>query len=519
MGSPKRALIVISLAGTLGILLPAALLLALLWQQTIRAEEHRLAQLSQELAAQTEAAIVDAISLLQSLNAGTPEPCSVDHLETLQNEALARPHVRAIGFWRAIERLCGVGLIQGQALMPPQASRIYDSGLVAWWPNETTTTAGTALFLMRFGNHDIAIDPRLLINPGLLERKQVVLWVEGMIMSSFPDDATLPAPDSVPLGLTVQRAERQIISRSSLGSTFPIEIIAAQSMDEFWQRYRPLLTGVGSVGLALSVLWLIPVWRYLSHQFSVQMALRAAINGRRISASYQPIVDLSSGRCIGAEVLGRWTEGNGSSISPDIFVPLAEKAGMGTELTLAVLERMLADLADWQAVDPGLVYHLNLTEQDLTEPRFSQRLQQMLRSAGLPPERLELEITERALLDTDQVRERVAELRGRGHPISIDDFGTGFSSLSYLQRFQLDTLKIDKSFVDALATEAVTSSVILPIIDMARSLGLAVIAEGIEARGQVDWLLAHGVTRGQGYWYSPPLAGKAFETWYLETLQ
>jgi sensor c-di-GMP phosphodiesterase-like protein len=110
----------------------------------------------------------------------------------------------------------------------------------------------------------------------------------------------------------------------------------------------------------------------------------------------------------------------------------------------------------------------------------------------------------------------VAELRQRGHSIAIDDFGTGFSSLSYLQKFQLDTLKIDKSFVDSLQTESVTSSVIRPIIDMGLALNLEIIAEGIESIDQIKWLSDHGVEYGQGYWYSAPLDSAGFKAWCSE---
>jgi sensor c-di-GMP phosphodiesterase-like protein len=494
------------------------LVLWVIWEQTIIAEEDRLIRLSEDLAAQTEQAIVDARNLLARLNEQTVEPCSQSHLLKLQNEALSRPHVRAIGYWQAAERLCGAGLVQGQRLTPERASRIYDSGVIAWWPGPATTAGDVALFLMRFGNHDIAIDPRLLITPGQLDGKQVALWVEGLKMSAFPENGVFPSPNELPEGLLVDRAGNRIVSRVSLGSLFPIEVVALQDLDDFWNRNRTLIIGIVGIGLALMLVWLALLWRYLSRQLSLEAALRSAIDSGRVHAVYQPVVELDTGRCVGAEVLGRWTEKNGDTVSPEIFVPLAERAGMGTRLTLTILEDLLEHLADWPE-DDQTVYHLNLTEDDLTRPQFSQRLQERLDHHGVAAQRIALEITERALLDSERIRHRVMELRKRGHSIAIDDFGTGFSSLAYLQKFELDTLKVDKTFVDSLQTEAVTSRVIQPIIDLARALNLEVIAEGIETGEQVTWLASRKVKYGQGYWYSPPLDGPAFKDWYLERKQ
>jgi len=515
MGSSRHALLTVGLIGAIGVAMPVALLVYVMWQQTVIVEEERLVRLSEDLAAQTESAIVDARDLLERLNQRDFEPCSQDHLLTLQNEALSRTHLRAIGYWEAADRLCGAGLVQGQRLTPQRASRIYDSGVVAWWPSADTTAGDVALFLMRLGNHDVAIDPRLLITPGQLDGKRVALWVEGLKMSAFPPEGDFPEPAQLPKGLMVDQERDQIISRISLGSLFPIEVVAIQSFDDFWDRYRLPLAAIGGIGLLLMLAWIGLVWRVLNRQLSLENALRSAMDSGRVHAVYQPVVDLQTGRCVGAEVLARWTEKNGESISPEIFVPLAEKAGLGTRLTITVLEETLAHLADWPG-DDGLVYHLNLTEQDLVVPHFSGHLQKKLERYKIAPERIALEITERALLDCDQIRQKVRDFRRRGHAIAIDDFGTGFSSLAYLQKFELDTLKIDKTFVDSLQTESVTSSVIGPIIDLGRTLGLEIIAEGIESADQVAWLTERGVKYGQGYWVSPPMEGEAFRKWCLE---
>jgi len=129
---------------------------------------------------------------------------------------------------------------------------------------------------------------------------------------------------------------------------------------------------------------------------------------------------------------------------------------------------------------------------------------------------IKLEITERALVNSDTGRRVICTLREQGHEVAIDDFGTGYSSLSYLESFELDTLKIDKSFVDTIGTEAVTSHVIHHVIELAKSLDLSIVAEGIETEEQAKWLKSRGVRYGQGYLYSEPLSALEFEEFFGE---
>jgi sensor c-di-GMP phosphodiesterase-like protein len=133
------------------------------------------------------------------------------------------------------------------------------------------------------------------------------------------------------------------------------------------------------------------------------------------------------------------------------------------------------------------------------------------------PTSIKLEITERAMVDTDASRDVIRNFRRRGHQIAIDDFGTGYSSLGYLQTLELDTLKIDKSFVDAIGTEAVTHHVIGHVIEMAKSLQLDIVAEGIEAGHQAEWLIEQGVEYGQGYFYSRPLPRSEFLEYFRKS--
>lgn len=493
-----------------------------IWNESVTAEEQRLGLLARKLGEDVEQTVVEARDMLDRLNKFGGEACSGPHLKAMQNAAIARPHIRAIGYWRAAERLCGVGLIRGTELMPSQADRIYESGVIAWWPGRQTEVGGVQFFLMRYGEHDVAIDPRLLLDTGVVEDLKAGLWMEGLRMAAHPREAELPALDAVPPGLTVDTEHGRVISRFSLGTVFPIDIVAVEPLANFRDRYLPMVAGVTALGLLLISLWIYLVFRYSRYQLSLGAELREAIAEDRLLVHYQPIVELAGGRCIGAEALVRWQRDGGSLVRPDVFIPLAEKEGLLPRVTRSVLHRIVTDVGSLLCDEPDLSISLNLGRDDLESVELLQALEDELGTAGISPSAITLEITERALINSDAARASIRQLRQRGHQVAIDDFGTGYSSLSYLETFEIDTLKIDKTFVDAIETDTNTdtdphintSNVITHVIEMAHSLNLATVAEGIEHAYQAEWLREQGVTCGQGFHFSEPLSASRFMRYY-----
>lgn len=499
----------------LGTVALSAGLLALLWIETYDAEKARAGNLATTLGEHTEAILVDTRDLLARLDQLTAPRCSIEHLEALQQAAITRPHLRALGHWRATERLCGVGFVASAGLRPPKADRIYDSGVLAWWPGPHTEVGGVPLFLMRFGQHDAAIDPRQLIDPAILQDRSAALWVEGLQMISTPAGAVLPHPDTLKQGLLVDADTQRLVSRFSQNEVFPIDVVAVEPFSQFWSRQRSLLAVGSALALILLVGWLIMLWRTLRWRLSPEHALRRALRDGRIVAHYQPVIEFSSGTCVGAEALARWEHEDGHLVRPDAFLPVAEQCGLTGSITRSMLNAVLVDLPALLALAPQATINLNLAPQDLESDAFGKLLDEGLRRTGLPPSAIKLEITERGLVNSDRARALIRRFRHNGHQVAVDDFGTGYSSLSYLQSFELDILKIDKTFVDAIGTEAATSQVIVHVIEMARALGLDLVAEGVESQAQATWLAQHGVRYGQGYLYSPALPAAAFHI-YLQ---
>ena len=244
--------------------------------------------------------------------------------------------------------------------------------------------------------------------------------------------------------------------------------------------------------------------------------LRAAIGGRRgLELHYQPQVDLRDGSLLGAEALLRWRRNDGSLIPPENFVALAEYSGLMVELGAWVLATAMAQLRAWQAGGLNLTrMSVNVSMAQFRDPGFVPMLQRGVEQAGVSAAHLEIEITESmAMLDTDQVTRALAAIRALGVTVAIDDFGTGFSSLAYLHHLPIDRLKVDRSFVRTLTERSAGRSIAATVIGLGKTLGLGVIAEGVETAEQANLLREMGCVEAQGFHYARPMPPADFEAW------
>ncbi len=244
-------------------------------------------------------------------------------------------------------------------------------------------------------------------------------------------------------------------------------------------------------------------------------ALRVALENEQLSVVYQPKVRLRDGMCCGVETLVRWTDPELGPVSPDEFVPLAEGTELINPLTRFTLSRAIKDHTRWCARGIDVTLAVNLSARHLTDATFATEILRSLHNHWLNPGTLELEITETALMDEpERARKVLSRLTDRGVRLAIDDFGTGFSSLAYLKHLNLNTLKIDRCFIQDLPGSGNDRKIVESTLSMAHSLDLEVVAEGVERPEQAALLNELGCDIGQGYGFAKPMPADDFVSWF-----
>ncbi|QID18960.1 EAL domain-containing protein [Nitrogeniibacter mangrovi] len=247
-------------------------------------------------------------------------------------------------------------------------------------------------------------------------------------------------------------------------------------------------------------------------RLSMENALRVAIDREQFTLLYQPKVDADAGRVVGCEALIRWEHPDEGVIGPDAFIPLAEEIGLIHQLGQWVLRRACEDLGRWRASGNALVpVAVNLSASQFGRQDLVDQVRAVLDETGTDPALIELEVTESALMrDTRSTAELLVQMHDMGLSLAVDDFGTGYSSLAYLKRFAVNTLKIDRSFVQDCDAGHDDPAIVRAIIGMARSLGIGLVAEGVETVAQARVLQAEGCPVMQGYLFARPMAADQF---------
>jgi EAL domain-containing protein (putative c-di-GMP-specific phosphodiesterase class I) len=252
-------------------------------------------------------------------------------------------------------------------------------------------------------------------------------------------------------------------------------------------------------------------------RLQLESALRSAIERGELMVYYQPLVDLRTRKVLGFEALARWRHPSFGYVAPIRFIPLAEETGLIGEIGAWVLNEAAQQASRLQTLFPKLAplsMHVNMSVRQMQQDeQLLDRVDLALATSKLPPELLTIEITESVIMEEAEKGERLlSALRSRGIRVCMDDFGTGYSSLSYLHKFRVDSLKIDISFVrDLTEPNNGRGEIVRTILTLAQTLGLGVVAEGIETKAQLDRLVELGCGEGQGFLFSPPVDAASIE--------
>ncbi len=308
---------------------------------------------------------------------------------------------------------------------------------------------------------------------------------------------------------------REIYTTVSIGiSIFPDD---SQSVDQIMQYADMAMYHAKEDGRNTYRFFSAEMCQFSEERMLIAGHLRHALDNNELSLVFQPKINITNGRIIGAEALLRWNNPFLGNVPPNKFIPLAEEMGFIEKIGSWVLEASCREAKKWQELTTGKLHvAVNVSPQQFRAGTLLEAIDQALALSGLPPEWLELEITESLLLqDTHKPIEILTALHQKNICLALDDFGTGYSSLSYLKQFPLQVLKIDRSFIRDLVEDKNDRILVEAIIAMAQSLNLELVAEGVETKQQLELLQQYGVSIAQGFLFSPPVRADEFRKMLL----
>ncbi len=491
----------------LAVAFPIGLSIYFAEHEAISVEKQRAVSYARDALGRTEATmeqINNAFERMRMLPGA--DPCSEQHLALMRQLDLASSYIQAIGVEQDNRLVCSSlgSEVSGVDLGPVDI--VQPNGL---------RLRMDVVFPFAPGNRFIAVEQDGLV--AIVHKAlpvDVISDVGGLnlaIASTLNGRLITARGELDPRWLQAARGgppvwieDGHVLARVSSEKYF-LESVCALPVGQVRLRVARYARVLVPVGLIVGLLLGTAAFFLVRKGTSMRNVLKSALRRNEFFVEYQPVVDLVSGRWTGAEVLVRWRRARGELVRPDVFVPVIEEHGLSRLISGRVVQLVGREAFDLFRMYPDFQLAINLTADDLHDYATVEIFSRLCAATGARPGNLAVEITERCLTNASAANQVIRAFRHRGIEVAIDDFGTGYSSLSYLESLEIDAIKIDKSFVDTVQTAAPTSQVVTYIIQMGKSLGKRMIAEGVEKPNQAAYLRQHGVQSAQGWLYSMPL--------------
>jgi sensor c-di-GMP phosphodiesterase-like protein len=467
--------------------------------------ENRLKNYMERVTVKDDASLTEARTLLDTLGHSANPACSDTDLGNLRDLVFGSDYLKDAGRIRGGRIECSA--TSGRPVRPitefkagktqPDGSVIYSNLVPARDQSLRRTGIQRGNVFVVFGSHLPELGGRLPI------RSAIEPYQAGTRASS--EASSDPASDEV-----VRRGGSIVATHcSSLMSNC---VIASMDVDDARRGESTIIGATAVAGGIAGVFLGIALCSIHRRSLSLPQQLKNALAREQVHLAYQPIVNLATGKIVGAEALARWTRPDGVSVSPSDFIKTAEDHGFIGSVTNLVLRRALKEFREVLEKLPDFRLNINIAAADLMDPQFLPMIEEAIQKADVRPSSITLEVTESSAANHEDALESIRVLRRMGFGISIDDFGTGYSNLSYLLYLSADSIKIDKSFTRTIGTDAVSAGILPQIIAMARTLNLAVVVEGIESPSQADYFPTDKLRiYGQGWLYGRPMpAGELF---------
>lgn len=508
----KRMVILVTGTLIVAVLLPVLLSIWLAHYQAEQRFDEELSAYTRRINTVASQVIDEAKSALKDINRVDSEKCDLAHLQAMRRVAFTYRYIQEVAFLKGSQVLCSSLEEESHISSFPEPVKINKEGYRIWFTPTNDQGVNHYMIAMSYDEHMVVVDPRSFIDvipygTWPIEAALVGLRRNLVVASSAPLSTTAWKTIQANNLSRYEEAENVYSIYRNQQANFAVVVWASSHPVKATTRQQLLLWL--PVGVLVSLLLATLLLRFIRQLQSPRYRLMDAIASRQLTVCYQPIMRLRDRKFVGVEALVRWPQTDGSQLTPDIFIPLAEQTGLIGAVTRLVIENVFSELGEWLHHHPDIHVSINLAPHDLKNDDVLQLLTAQCEHYQIRAQQIAIEITERGFADPTTTAPILKQFRAAGHPVYIDDFGTGYSSLSYLQHLDIDVLKIDKAFVDALEFNTVTPH----IIDMAKHLNLEMVAEGIETEKQAEWLHNHGVQFGQGWLFSKALNVNELWAW------
>jgi sensor c-di-GMP phosphodiesterase-like protein len=485
--------------------LTAPIATALYWasREALQAELGYADSVADELLRRAATARQQIYLSLDALSRVPPADCSESTLSLMRELSMGMSYLKDVGAVRDGRLICSSMGRYPQGVALGQSDALVSSGIHIWRSATLPYAPGLNLFLFERNGWMVALQSEFLFDLPLRDPNTTVVVMTAappmVLESRGPLDPTHLANQSAQGNGHIDLPGHLLVRRHA--PEYNLTTLVAVSRAGLNSGLRKQALVLLPLGAIAGLLLVLAVALATRQRLSLPGEIRLGLKRREFQLHYQPVVDLRTGLCVGAEALLRWHRPGSITISPDLFIPAAERSGLIHLVTAYVIDQALRDLPVLQAQQPGFHLSLNFSAQDMETDGSTSHLLRRLREAQVQPGSLTVEITERHVTNAKSAGQQITRLHEQGVQVAVDDFGTGHSSLSVLAGLELDILKIDKSFVDAIDAQAAASLVLPHIIDMAKTLRLSLIAEGVETETQADYLRDRGVPYAQGWLY------------------
>ncbi|MGJ7574431.1 EAL domain-containing protein [Variovorax sp. RB2P76] len=443
----------------------------------------------------------------QELHALDTQPCSAMHLAALRSIAFRSAVIRDVTYQGESAGLrCSGNLGPAASTLPSKSPDFTtETGRRIWRNIDLPLSPGVKSTLVKEGGYDLLIAPEkqpVTVQNGYYALSVVLLnRASSTMLVVRGTDPGIAQPLFVSGSTYWLRGD--LISVACLPGQITCYVLKAHGLDVLMSNLI-LLCFTGFLAAVCTAIG-VASWRALKfRKRTIDALLREAVEKKELFMHYQPIVDNRTGETVSAEALMRWTLRSGESVSPVVFIPIAEANDLIGQLTRLALQRVSEDFGAFLRTHPHFKISVNVVPADMEDIEFHLSLQRYFEEQGIVPTQLAFELTERTSAKLDSAVTFMLELRGRGYEICIDDFGTGYANLSYLSDLKVDKIKLDKKFTDTVGTGTLREKIVPAVIELAKELGVQIIVEGVENEEQVKYFRDRGVHLMQGWFYRRP---------------